>query len=172
MKILVLYATKNGVTGQCAEILAGLLRKSHEVSVVSVSESVLPTPEEFDVVILGSSVRFGSINKRVKGYIKEHMAALGGKHTALFLCCGYSENFEEYVELQTPKGFKPTLGAHYFGGEMKPEKLRGFDKLVMKLVRGSIKQKNFENSELDQISLPEILPESISRLADAIRELL
>ena len=54
---------------------------------------------------------------------------------------------------------------------MKPEKLRGIDKLVVKMVRNSIKTKNFENGQLDQIPLPEILPENITRLADSIREL-
>ena len=173
MKILILYATKNGATRECAEMLAELLKKSHTVTTVSAREAdPLPSPEDFDVAIIGSNVRMGAINKKIKKYLKTNAETLSGMQTAFFLCCGFADNFEEYVDIHVPKKLKLSLGAHYFGGEMKPEKLRGLDKLIVKMVRSSIHDKNFENSSLDQISLPELLPESITRLSDAIRELI
>ena len=173
MKILILYATKNGATRECAEMLSEKLKRKHEVTTVSVKEAdTLPLPTDFDVAIIGSSVRMGAINRRIKKYIKTNLAALSAMHTAVFLCCGNADNFEEYIALSLPRKLKLSLGAHYFGGELKPEKLHGIDKLIVKMVRSSIHDKNFENSALDQIPLPELLPENIERLCDAIRDLI
>ena len=173
VKILILYATKNGATRECAEMLTEKLEKKHDVTVVSVREAdTLPSPKDFDVAIIGSSVRMGAINKRIRKYIKANVDALSQMHTAVFLCCGNADNFDEYVALSLPKRLELSLGAHYFGGEMKPEKLHGIDKLIIKMVRSSIHDKNFENSSLDQIPLPELLPENIERLCDAIRDLI
>ena len=171
MKILILYASKNGVTRECSEMLCEILKKHDEVTLCSVKELPLPSPTDFDVAIVGSNIRMGFMNKRIKKYLKEYKSELSEMNTALFLCCGFANNFEEYCSIEIPKNLNASLGIHYFGGEMKPEKLHGFDKLVVKMVRSSIKTKNFENSQLDQIPLPEILPENITRLADAILEL-
>ena len=172
MKILILYASKNGVTKQCAEMLADELNKHHEVTIASAKDENLPCPDGFDVAVVGSSVRMGAINKKIKKYLKENTEALSKINTAVFLCCGSSESFDEYCSICIPKRLETKLGKHYFGGELKPEKLKGLDKFIIKMVRGSIRTKNFENSQLDQIALPEIIPENIIRLADSIRDLL
>ena len=172
MKILILYATKNGATKECAEMLAKQLEKRHSVTVVSAKETTLPSPKDFDVAVIGSNVRFGSINKKIKKYLKEHTSTLSEMQSAFFLCCGFADNFDEYIGISIPKRLSLSLGTHYFGGEMKPEKVHGLDKLILKMVRSSIHDKNFENSSLDQIALPELLPESITRLTDAIRDIM
>ena len=171
MKILILYASKNGVTRECAETLCELLKKHDEVTLCSVKDGPLPSPADFDVAIVGSNIRMGLMNKEIKKYLKKHKTELSSMNTALFLCCGFADSFEEYCDVEIPKSLDASLGIHYFGGEMKPEKLRGIDKLVVKMVRSSIKTMNFKNGQLDQIPLPEILPENITRLADSIREL-
>ena len=71
-----------------------------------------------------------------------------------------------------PKSIIPTLGIHCFGGELKPEKLKGFDKFIVKMVRTSILDEDFESPDPTRSPLPEIVPENIWRLADTIRALL
>ena len=172
MNILILYASKNGVTKQCSEMLAELLKKSHTVTLVSAKDDPLPSPSDFDVAIIGSSVRMGTINSKIKKYMKQYAEILTDMHTAVFLCCGFPDEFDDYVATQVPTRLIASLGFHYFGGELKPEKLHGLDKFIVKRVRNSIRERNFENSALDQISLPEILPETIVRLSDSIRMLI
>ena len=70
MNILIVYATKNGVTRECAEMLTRLLEKSHAVTLRSVKDE-LPLPQSFDIVILGSNVRMGAVNKSLKKYIEK-----------------------------------------------------------------------------------------------------
>ena len=59
---------------------------------------------EYDVAVIGGSIRMGKINKKLKHYLKTHVNTLNKLHTALFLCCGYTENFDDYVSLNFPKG--------------------------------------------------------------------
>ena len=169
-KILILYASRNGATKHCAELLQTKLQNVHSVTLVSCNDA-LPAPSEFDVVVLAGSIRMGKIDKRLKKYVKQHQAILSDMPTAFALCCGLPRLFEEYLETQLPKNFVCSLGYHLFGGELKPEKLHGMDKLMVKIARNSIQTQDFEQGNADLHDLPELLPENVSLLADAIHRL-
>ena len=166
MKVLIVYSSVWGVSRQCAQILADKLCDKHEVSVFSIEDA--PPPADFDVAVIGGSVRMGRLNGRLRAYLKENAAVLSEMHTALFMCCGLSENFDDYVALQFPTSVVPSLGIHYFGGELKPEKLKGFDRFAVKMMRSSILGNDFEAPDPTVSPLPEILPEAINRLAESI----
>lgn len=172
MKILIIYATKGGVSKRCAEMLCEKLKSNAFDITLCDIETGAPSPEGFDVAVIGGSIRMGSINKKLKKYLKTYTSALLSIDSALFLCCGYTENFDDYVLLNFPRHLVPSLGMHYFGGELKPEKLKGFDKFVVKMVRASILDEDFEHPDPESSPLPEIVPENIWRLADSIRALL
>lgn len=138
-----------------------------EVELVDINKSVPDAPEKYDVVVLGSSVRFGSVSRNLKKYVKSHKETLNAMPSAVFLCCGYPDQFEEYVKDQFKRDFKPTYDFHCFGGELKPKETKGFDRVIVSAARRSILEHDFEDSSYDG-SLPEILPESISILADTI----
>ncbi len=171
MKVLIVYSTKTGVSKRCAHILEERLRAFSEVSVFDIKDAP-PTPYGFDVAVIGGSIRATRLDKRIKKYLKQNIDILNSMHTALFLCCGYTENFDDYVALHFPKALTPTLGIHCFGGELKPEKLKGFDKLVVKMLRSELATEDFEAPDRTRSPLPEILPETIYRLADSIRNTL
>ena len=65
MKALIIYATKGGVSRRCCEILAERLERSMEVTMLDIND-VPPSPEGFDVAVIGGSVRIGRINKKLK----------------------------------------------------------------------------------------------------------
>ena len=170
MKILVVYATRGGLSRECAELLAAQLNQQDEVSLFSVENA--PAPEGFDVAVVGGSVHFGAWNRKLKKYLKLHKAALSAMPCALFFCCGLALRYEEYAELEVPRGLTPSLGVHYFGGELKPQKRKGLDKLLVFFMRQSILTQDFETpDDTTQHSLPEMLPESVIRVADSIRRL-
>jgi len=169
-KILILYASRGGATKYCAELLAEKLKNIHEVCVTDITKSQ-PVPDEFDIVVLASSIRMGQMNKLMKKYIKENKEVLSQKFTAIGLCCGFPRQFEEYIETQLPRDLVCSLGHHLFGGELKPEKLHGMDKLIVKMARTSIQTQDFEQSPDDLHDLPELLPENVTLLADKIKQL-
>ena len=166
MKILIAYSSKQGTTERCASMLRDKLG-SAEVEMVDINKCAPNSPDNYDVVVLGSSVRFGSVSKNLKKYIKAHKQALSAMPSAVFLCCGYPDQFDDYVKDQFPKDFKPTYDFHCFGGELKPKQTKGFDRIIVSMARRSILEHDFEDSSYEG-SLPEILPESISILADTI----
>lgn len=171
MKVLIIYATRGGVSRECAQMLHDRIRGSFDVSVYNI-EDTPPSPEDFDIAVIGGSVRMTKINKKLKKYLANNADALNKIQTAIFLCCGFPENFDDYVATQIPKTVIPSLGMHCFGGELKPKKLKGMDKLIVKMLRSDITGADFEVSNGNQSPLPEIVPENIYRLADNLRRLL
>ena len=171
MKILIAYATRGGVTRTCAEMLAAPLFTHHNITLISIDEQLLPEPSSYDAVVLGSSIRFGKTNKEIKKYIRRYASILSSMPCAVFLCCGFPLNFEEYIDTQIPKELHCSLGFHSFGGELKPEKLKGLDKFIVKRVRNSIRFQDFEESDRDHHILPEIFMENIRLLEEKIRQI-
>lgn len=167
-KILILYATKHGVTKRCAEMLAERLTATHTVTVSDVHKNP-PAPTDYDIVVLGSSIRMGRMDKNMKNYIQTYADELSSMPSAVYLCCGFPRRFEEYIDLQLPRKLICSLGYHSFGGELKPEKIKGLDKLIVKAARNSIQMQDFEESDADHHDLPEILPENINLLANKIQ---
>ncbi|MBE6576539.1 MAG: hypothetical protein E7653_00190 [Ruminococcaceae bacterium] len=171
MKVLIVYSTKGGVSRECALMIGEQLSGSMQVDIFDVKKGA-PSPDGYDVAVIGGSIRMARLNKSMRKYLKEHADALNKINTALFLCCGITEDFDDYVKMNFPKNIIPTLGIHFFGGELKPEKLKGLDKLIVKSMRSTIKYEDFEAPDPNRSPLPEILPENINRLADSIRNLL
>ena len=170
MKILIVYATRGGVSRACAEMLKEKLVPSYEVSCYNVEEGA-PAPNDFDVAVVGGSIRMGKLNKKLKKYIKEYREALGRMPSAAFICCGFPTDLEDYVETQLPRALEFSLGIHCFGGEIKPEKQKGVDKLILKMMKNHIRYLDLEENGKHDYMLPEIIPEHISMLADRIRAL-
>ncbi len=171
MKVLILYATHNGVTRLCAEKLRDELKGHADVTLADIrSGQSLPELSDFDVAVLGGSIRMGQLSKEMRRYLKEKKALLSAMPAAFWFCCGMPDELETYKETQLPKSLVFSLGIHCFGGELKPDKLKGMDKWIVKMARKHILSQDFEESDDDHISLPEILPEAISRLAVDIRK--
>ena len=59
---------ENGVAKKCAEKLSAELSQTNEVSLYDINEAP-PAPNEFDVIILGGSIRFTKLNKKLKKYL-------------------------------------------------------------------------------------------------------
>ena len=169
MKILIVYATHGGVAKRCAEMLGRELEEHNDIRYVDARNEEIPSPVDFDAVVIGSSVRIENIDRRVKRYIKENLEALNNMPCAIYLCCGFTRLFDEYAETLFPRRFSPSLGFHLFGGELKPDRVKGIDKLVVFFMRSSIKSQDFEESDNDHHDLPEIIPENITLLAKELR---
>ena len=169
MHILIVYSTYGGVTKRCAEMLGAQLEDHNKITYVDARGEDIPNPEGFDAVVLGSSIRMEHIDKKIKKYVKTYLGVLNEMPCAVYFCCGLTKLFREYTETLLPKKFQPSLGYHLFGGELKPDSISGTDKLIVILMRTSIRSQDFEEDDSDHYDLPEIIPENISLLAKEIR---
>ena len=159
MKILIAYTTKSGTTRTCAEKLAALLPQ-HEVTLADLSLDDNAHPNDYDFIVVGSSIRMGKIHRTVKKFTDS--STLAPAKYALFICCGDDSRTKEYFR----KNFSPTLldcALVYtsLGGEFKLDKQSKLDRFLLKAFIES-------NRENDDFVMPTIYTEEIGRLADKI----
>ena len=167
MKILIAYASKNGTVKECVNRLSRAL-DGLEVTVADLNQKT-PSVSEYDLVVTGSSVRFGRLLKAERRFLKEQCEALQNKTLCLFLCCGLAHEYEYYRENLFPKALRDHAYQNlYFGGSLRPDGLSLFDKLMVKAIRSSIAESEIEDGEYTP-SMPGILPENIERMATYIR---
>ena len=167
MKVLIVYATRGGTSKEAAEMLAERIGSRASVSLYNIEENP-PAPDAFDVAVIGGSIRMAKLNKKLKRYIKEHLNTLSAMPCSVFICCGLSKDFDDYKIMQLPKQLKCSLGVQHFGGELKPDKLKGLDKLLVKVMREKILTQDPDISDSDREELPELLPDTIYALAERI----
>jgi menaquinone-dependent protoporphyrinogen oxidase len=82
--MLIAYATKHGVTENCAKELQKRLSCGAELYNLKNST---PDLAKYDSVILGVSVYAGMPRKQMKSFVTKHGTELAKKKLGLFLCC-------------------------------------------------------------------------------------
>ncbi len=170
MKILIIYASKNGVAKKAAEKLSSELSATNEIALYDIHDAP-PSPEGFDVVILGGSIRMTKLNKALKKYLKEHLETISAMPSAFFFCCGIIRDVDDYKATELPSKIKFSLGIECFGGELKPDKVHGFDKLFTKMMRQKILTQDSDLAHSSGLELPEFMPENILALAERIKRI-
>lgn len=84
LKILVAYVTRSGYTRLVArEIATRLRRGGHDVDLADL-ELCIRHPEQYDVIVLGSAVRFHHHAEVVANFIVENREILSARRTAFF----------------------------------------------------------------------------------------
>lgn len=157
MNILIAYAGKTGTTEKCAKILEEKLEN------VTISDLVCETPDinGYDIVIVGGSIRIGMIHPKAKQFINNNKEILLNKKVAYYICCGFSGECEKYFKENIDNELLDrSVIYNTFGGEMDMEKQKGMEKLIVKLVNKTTKDKE------EKI---EILHDNINNFIDKIK---
>jgi len=147
MKTLIVYATKHGATAKIAQHISENIQNS---TLCDLKEGKVPNIQEFDCIIIGSSIYAGSARKEAKKFVAENANTLCQKRVGLFLsamsakeeeCNTYFEkNFDAKV-LQTAKA-KAALGA-----VTDPQKMNALERFIIKAVTKSKDYKNTIDAE-------------------------
>ena len=146
MKTLIIYASKTGTTEKCAEEINRQLKDSKMVNILNKTEDI----NEYDLIIVGTPIRMGMIDKKIKKFLINNIENLKSKKVAYFICCGFNENWKSYYEQNIPKDLLDTAIIYdTFGGEMDIQKQKGFDKFITKMVSKNI-DKNKEIKILNE----------------------
>lgn len=157
MKILITYASNNKTTEICANMLKERLP---EADIVNLSDKK-PNVSLYDIIIIGSCVRFNYIHEDVKNFIGDNIDELMKKKTAIYLCCAFSEKANQYLLHNFPKKLlNKSFSIQCFGGRLKVKPYNLYDKLIMRTV--------VKNFKLDNRNFPDIDLKSISKMVDDI----
>ena len=146
MKTLIIYASKTGTTEKCAKQINTQLEDSKMVNILNQDEDI----NRYDLIIIGTPIRMGMIDKKIKKLLISNIENLKSKKVAYFICCGFNENWKSYYEQNIPKDLLDTAIIYdTFGGEMDIQKQKGFDKFITKMVSKNI-DKNKEIKILNE----------------------
>lgn len=158
MKTLIIYTTKTGTTERCANLLAEKSSNCETVDIKNLAEKDL---NSYDALIIGSPIRMGLIDKRIKQFLIANYDLLLEKPTAYFICCGFAKDADRYFKENYPADLlEKAIVYDTFGGELNLEKLKGFSKLIVKMIMKA----------QPDVAEVKILPENINRFAQKIRE--
>lgn len=139
MKTLIIYASKTGTVEKCVTYMKQKQRNLEVASIHDLHQEI----EEYDCIIIGSPIRMGLLDKKIKDFILRNKECLKRKRTAFFICCCFQENFKTYFEQNIPKDLlENAIVFDSFGGELDMKKQKGFDKLMTKIVSKMIKKNN------------------------------
>lgn len=170
-KILIVYASKTGSTVTAAELLERALA-GRDVTLCSV-EDAASDPSDYDVVVMGSCIRYGKLYKPMREYLSRWESVLQSKQTGYFLLCGYPDSIEEYYDrVLTEQQRDRAFAMASFGGEMVPAHAKNlWDKLILKIQRDHILGGGANGEQREDMVLPTISEENIAVFAANLKML-
>lgn len=126
MKVLVAYAGKTGTTKKCVDYIKMI--STEEVDLYDAKEGAQIEINNYDVIIMGGSVRIGVMDNSIRNFAR--LNDFSEKKVGLFVVCGVSENSDKYLRTNFPN-ITPHNEA-CFGGEFQLGKFKGMEKMVIK----------------------------------------
>jgi menaquinone-dependent protoporphyrinogen oxidase len=140
-RILFLYSSVYGQARKiCERLQAHLAARGHPGDVAPLGEAG-PDPADYDVIVLGASIRHGKHNPGVLEFIHEHRALLEAKPSAFFSVSLVARKPGKNTAETNPytKAFlarspwKPKVAA-VFGGVLDYQRYGWFDRYAIKLI--------------------------------------
>ncbi len=131
MKTLIAYRSKYGATAACAQALVQRIRG--ETVIADLARQPWPVVSQFDVVLVGSPIYGGRIQREVRVFCDRQREGLLSRRVGLFVCCMYQgEQAQEEVQGAWPEW----LSAHAFldtpfGGELHLARLSLLDRFLL-----------------------------------------
>jgi menaquinone-dependent protoporphyrinogen oxidase len=147
MKTAIIYATKFGTTEKCAQKLREQLKGENQL--INLKTEKNPDLKDFENVILGSSIKAGNLDGKMKKFVSANMKTLVSKKLGLFLCTlTPPEKAGKYLEsCYPPELFKASKTKGCFGGEMLLEKMNFLERFILKKISGKDKSFSRINEE-------------------------
>lgn len=134
MATLIVYMTSHGCAEKAAEMIRNLMPGS--VTLVNLENVEAPPLERFDTVIIGGSIRIGSIQKKIRKFCEKNIGELLTRRTGLFICCMFegATALEQFNSAFPEALRKNSTATGLFGGELEFEKMNAFERMIIKQV--------------------------------------
>lgn len=137
MKSIIIYATRYGCTAELARRIQKEL--GDDCTSIDIKKESVPPLDTFDNVILGGSIYIGKVQKELTLFCTTNLEQLLTKKIGLYISAGAQTQDESDKELLG--AFPSELHAHaitknVLGYAYTFDKMRFFDKLIMKKIKG------------------------------------
>lgn len=133
MNTIILYSSKYGSAADCASYVKSKL--SGSVSLVDIEKTKLQEIhlESFDTIVIGGSIYVGAVSKKIRALCSTQADVLQRKRVGIFLCCGFTEQFNEYLSSNFSEDLlESAVVLKCFGGEARLDRMNPVHKLMMK----------------------------------------
>ena len=150
MQTLVIYASRYGCAADCAGYL-----KTHlpgDVTLVDIETSTQEFDlERFDTVVIGGSVYIGKVSKKLRAFCEKSLNLLLTKKIGIFLCCAQTDQADAFLTSNFPAALlSHATTTKTFGSEVRLEKMRTMDRLLLKAVtKGDFSSFQISNENLE-----------------------
>ncbi|NET33416.1 MAG: flavodoxin [Cyanothece sp. SIO1E1] len=132
MNTLILYATNHGTTEKIAERISRLIGYNR-CKTVNINETTPPQLYDFDTVIIGGSIHFGKVQRKIRRYCEDHIDQLLTKKLGLFICyMDKDQEMEEYINSFPAALIQHAHAEGYFGGEFDFDKLNFIERFIVR----------------------------------------
>lgn len=129
MKIALIYMSRHGSTEKLIRHLVKSLEG--DTHVFNLAEDAHPTIQDFDSVIIGGSIHYGSIQKEVQLFCKRNLHELLKKRLGLFVCCLLSTRDSDQFERAYPLVLRAHCSAAAaFEGDLIYSKLTALERII------------------------------------------
>lgn len=163
MKTLIVYHSKYGFLKSRVDELKQMLKGG--IDCVSVEKANSYLIEDYDRVILGTSIYIGQGDKKIKNYITQNHSKLLSKDIVLTISCGAAETneVEKYFETAFTKELSDVaIQKVNFGGAFYIEKMNFLDKFMIKQV--------LKAAEKEGKAMPKKIEGAVENLAQLLNQ--
>ena len=136
MKTLIIYATKNGSVKEEAKLMKKELKG--EIKLVNIHEETIKDVSQFDNIIIGSSIYFGQIDRKIKAFIFLNRPEIIQKKFGIFFLAAESkpEVMDKQIKDAMPNDiFTNAEAISVIGSEIKLEKFSWLVRLSLKYLK-------------------------------------
>ena len=132
-KILICYSSKTGTTKNAAEKIAQTLKSPCTLFDLGDSGRKSLQLSEYNVVIIGTSMRIGTPRKDFISFLKQNKGELAKKKVILFTCgIAPEEQNKKYLFKRVPEVIEiDKILYRHLDGELNLDKFKGFDRPVI-----------------------------------------
>jgi len=140
-KILLLYSSVDGHTQKICQHIANRLLQKGDTIETSSADYFYKSPEDFDLLILASSIRYGKHHENIERFIRMHSDILNRKKTVFISVNLVARKAEKSTATTNPyvvKFFKniPWKPTHIevFAGKLDYKKYSFTDRILIQLI--------------------------------------
>jgi menaquinone-dependent protoporphyrinogen oxidase len=81
---LIIYSSTDGHTKKICEYILSIIEQKYNTKLISINSVHCEILEEYDLIIIGASIRYGKHKPEIYNFIEQHKLLLNSKITAFF----------------------------------------------------------------------------------------
>ncbi|MDA3855714.1 MAG: flavodoxin [Candidatus Woesearchaeota archaeon] len=146
MKTIIIYSSKHGSCEKISKILSQTLNSE----MINIRENNNIEISKYDKILIGGSIYAGTIDRKLKKFIKINLKELLTKKIGLYICGLLEDEFQKEFEESYPKELRDkAIISEKFKGEIIYNKLTMIEKIIISNLMKT--KKNILNLETEKI---------------------